>query len=93
MKSIETRYLQPTNTRGARIRVSDCGDHVLIVKVDPTLTDDRDAHDEAVRLLAFTLGWFGTMIRGATKGGFVYVFADDHAIDLEKMPVTDRKAR
>lgn len=82
MKTIETRYIGPTNTKGSRIVATDCGDHRVYTGVDNSLSVDR-AHDEAARKLCRKLGWKETVwIKGSTKAGHVYVMSVDERVTL-----------
>jgi hypothetical protein len=76
MKSIETRYHGPTNTRGARISATDCGDHVIYVSADMSEKSGEDLHREAAVELCIKLGWvdYDKLVGGATKAGYVFVF-------------------
>jgi hypothetical protein len=75
MKSIETRYIGPSNTRGSRIMATDCGDHRIYVSADSALSNEY-LHWDAAQTLARKLGWTGDMVAGGTKQGYVFVFAD-----------------
>lgn len=75
MKSIETRYHGPTDTRGARISATDCGDHTIYWNCDMSEKSGEDLHREAALALCEKLGWDGsTLIGGGTKAGYVFVF-------------------
>ena len=71
-QAIETRYVGPTNFRGARIvATSECGfrsvydwDHEL---------DQFANHREAARRFAAEHEWFGDWVGGATKRGYCFV--------------------
>lgn len=73
MQAIETKYLGPTNTKGARIKASAEAGHVTIPFEYGTGTDGR--HDLALIALATKLGWWGVWARGgkADCTGNVYV--------------------
>jgi hypothetical protein len=71
MKAISTKYHGPTNTRGSRISATD-GDTTIFVSYHD---DAREPHDVAALALCKKLGWSGTLIRGGTKTGNVYVWA------------------
>ncbi len=73
MQAIETKFLGPTNFRGARIKATaDAGsitipwDHAMNVE---------DNHRAAIRAFVERMGWHGTWVVGATRGGFVGVCA------------------
>lgn len=81
MQAIVTKYLGPTNTRGARIKATaDAGS--VTVGYDHSA---HNAHDVAVVALREKLGWageYGDMIRGSLpgNGGYVYVFASGERV-------------
>jgi hypothetical protein len=75
MQAIETKFLGPTNARGARVKASaEVGS--VTVPWDHWLSTERN-HDEAARALILKLGWYGTWVRGgrADSRGNVYVCA------------------
>lgn len=73
MQAIETKFLGPTNTKGARIKASAQSGSVTIPFEYGTSTDGR--HDLAVIALVNKLGWWGVWARGgkADGTGNVYV--------------------
>lgn len=79
MKTIETRYIGPSNTKGSRIVATDCGDHRIYVPFDHAA---RCAHDVAMKALCLKLGWHGEFVKGSTKTGFVYVWANDERVTI-----------
>jgi hypothetical protein len=81
MKTIETRYIPPSNTKGSRIMATDCGDHRIYVHTDHALQNDEN-HVAAARKLCEKLAWHGEFVRGATKTGYVFVFAHDDRFTL-----------
>jgi hypothetical protein len=72
MKSIETTYHGPTNTRGSRISATD-GDNRVSVSYDSALSSEEN-HQKAAMELRTKLEWTGRMIGGHTKAGMVWVF-------------------
>ena len=59
MQAIETKYLGPTNHRGARIKVSaQCGS--MTVPYD--YASNSGDHQYAVRAFALKMGWFGRWV-------------------------------
>tara|TARA_R100001443_G_scaffold92144_1_gene98856 strand:- start:378 stop:686 length:309 start_codon:yes stop_codon:yes gene_type:complete len=78
LQSISTKYLAPTNTKGARVKAVACGGE--------SFTDDWDYaddakinHDRAALNLVQELGWLdGSPLKlhgGSTPTGYVYVLA------------------
>jgi len=75
MQAIETKYLPPTNFRGARIKASAQAGSVTI-PWDHALNVEGN-HDAACEALVRKWGWFGSWVRGAlpSSRGNVYVCA------------------
>ncbi len=73
MQAIETKYLGPTNFRGARIKASAQAGSITI-PWDHALNVEGN-HDAACKALVRKWGWYGTWIRGARADsrGNVYV--------------------
>ena len=83
MQAITTRYLGPTNYRGARVKAS-AGTYRESVTIPYSYGDqrmDEDAHAAAALLLARKLGWPGRLVCGEVEAGhkvWVYVQPDKH---------------
>ena len=75
MKAIITKYLGPTNTKGARFKASD-GSTSITVGYDYALTSEGN-HSTAARALCEKLGWKGHLVGGHTTTGMVFVFDGD----------------
>jgi hypothetical protein len=73
MKAITTKYVGPTNTRGARIIASDGDGNRVTVAYDYNMHNDK-AHSAAARALCEKMGWHGVLIAGGTTTGYVYVW-------------------
>lgn len=58
MQAIETRYLGPTNTRGARIKATSASGISRTVPYDHA-ENSEGAHWQAAKALAESLGWSG----------------------------------
>ena len=86
MQAIETKYLGPTNHRGARIKAT-CQATKVTVSWDWSCSVDR-SHDEAAKDLIVKMGWFGAWVRGASADGKgnVYVNLNRESNRLIKMP-------
>jgi hypothetical protein len=76
MKAIETRYLGPTNYRGARIVASD-GDGNRTTISYPYELSGEDVHRKAAEALRDKMGWTGELVGGSTKRGYCFVFASN----------------
>lgn len=74
MQAITTKFLGPTNHRGARIKASAQAGSVT-VHYEYGADGVDGAHDIAAEALIRKLGWFGTWTRGGTPDwkGNVYV--------------------
>lgn len=81
-QAIVTKYLGPTNHRGARVKAS-CHSTSRVYPWEDAL-DANDNHTAAARALAQALGWLGqgwTLAGGAMPDGsgncYVFVQGDD----------------
>lgn len=95
MKAISTRYHGPTNTRGSRITADDGDGNRITVSYNDAL-NQQDAHASAACALCRKMGWetlsyspesrkegiTGELIAGATKDGYVFVFAESSRYDI-----------
>ena len=75
MKAITTKYLGPTDTKGARIRAHDGDGNAVTVPCRGASTSEQN-HAAAARALADKMGWDGWLLGGSTKNGMAWVFAD-----------------
>jgi len=87
MKAITTRYLPPTNYRGARIAATAEGgrNHPLrIVISDPDLDRPEDSHAEAALALCAKMNWSGRLIGGGLPDGrgFAFVFEPYRSVSV-----------
>ena len=74
--SIETKYISPSNIRGARIvAVVTCSKIKISIPYDHALNIDEN-HNEAAKALCRKMNWSGRLAKGATKTGYVFVFLD-----------------
>ncbi len=91
MIAIETKYLGPTNYRGARIVATTANGQRHTVSYSYELSGE-DVHRVAAEELARKMGWLDKyrLIGGGTKAGYVFVFVpeDDFATEYE----LDRRA-
>lgn len=72
-KAITTKYIGPTDRRGARIKASD-GDGNSLTQSYDYGASDGERHAQVAKALAEKMGWPGTLIGGSTKQGNVWVF-------------------
>jgi hypothetical protein len=75
MQVITTKYISPTNTKGSRIKATASIGSSVTVKYN-YYHDSNYNHELAVRALCKKLNWHGTLYRGETIQGSVWVFAD-----------------
>lgn len=76
MRAIETKYLGWTTHRPARI-VARSGDIRIITSAGMGGDEnDEQNHARAARRLCHLMGWKGALVAGATRTGFVFVFAE-----------------
>jgi hypothetical protein len=81
MKAIETKFVGPSNVRGARIIVTD-GDHRRVYSYDYGASDP---HATAARAFALEMGWSGRWHEGGTRAGHVFVLdCLDHAFTISE---------
>jgi hypothetical protein len=73
MQAIETKYLGPTNHKGARI-VAKCDAGRVVVSYDHALGIYGN-HEAAAKALLRKLEWTGRWVGGGVAGGFVFVCA------------------
>lgn len=75
MTTIETKYLSPTNFKGARYVASACTSLRIVLNADTSLTDEEN-HKRVAKALRDKLDWggCGAMVGGGTMHGMVWVF-------------------
>lgn len=76
MKAIETKYLGPTDFRGARIKADDGDGNTITIPYPYEGAYGDDKHRRAAVALCEKMQWTGadTLVGGATKRGYVFVF-------------------
>ena len=75
MKTITTKYLSATNTKGSRIKaISEVNS--ITIPYDYSLSNG-DVYWKAAEALCHKLGWTGSMVEGGLDNGYVYVFSND----------------
>lgn len=75
MKAIVTRYVGPTNHKGARIIAAD-GDGNKVIVSYPYHLSGEAVHRVAAEALCAKMGWTGNLIAGGTKAGYAFVFTE-----------------
>jgi hypothetical protein len=73
MRAIHTKYLPPTHTKPSRCKAYDSSGQSLTVSVDSYSNYEQASNGAAVKF-AQSRGWTGTLVKGGTKEGNVYVF-------------------
>jgi len=76
MKAITTKYYGPTNHRGARIVASDMDGNRATISYPHDLSGEA-VHRAAADQLCGKMGWTGSLVGGAIKQGYVFVFAPE----------------
>jgi len=71
-QAITTRYLGPTNNRGARVVARSASGHRFVMHWDDGLGQSEN-HAKAAMALAHRLQWHGRWSQGGTKDGYVFV--------------------
>ena len=77
MKAISTKYIGPTNTKGARIKAYAEGGNSVTISYPHELSTEK-AHLEAALCLRDKMNWndSGKLIGGGTADGYVFVFSN-----------------
>jgi hypothetical protein len=73
MKAIETKYLGPTDTKGARITASDSDGNRVTISYPHDLSGEA-VHRKAAEALRDKMQWTGDLAGGATRRGYAFVF-------------------
>ena len=73
MKAITTKYLAPTNFKGARIKAYDLDGNQVTIRYDYSLNNEL-AHRKAAFALCKKMNWETNLVDGTIKGGYVFVF-------------------
>jgi hypothetical protein len=80
MIAIETKYLGPTNYRGARYTAYTCNGQRVTHGADDSLNSDENQLRVATAL-AHSMGWLDRptlrLVGGSTKQGMCFVFVED----------------
>ena len=87
MIAIQTKYLGPTNTKGARIKAFTCNGHSATIDCDYALSDEK-LHFEAVKALVAknNLDWdLSEMTYGGLKEGYVFTFPHSKISDYRAL--------
>lgn len=80
MQAITTKYLGPTNNRGARVKAK-CQAGSVTIAWDHSKDSDEN-HDAAAKALAVKLGWLGVWHGGALPDatGYCYVLSNPSVV-------------
>ncbi len=96
MKAIKTTYRGPTDANGSRITASDGDGNSITVGYRHDLRDGAEVHSVAALALCRKLGWDGTLIAGALRDGYVFVFiegSDTYPVSLTDEELATRNKR
>ena len=80
MIAIETRYIGPSNTKGARIAAV-AEKHRVTISYPHEAGSSEKAHAVAAKALADKLGWHDEWIGGGVKRGYVFVATGNRGDD------------
>ena len=88
MNAIETKYLGPTNTLGARVKATvdlgnswDADKRSVTVSYDHALSAEQN-HEAAAAALLRRMKWVGQWVSGSTPTGYVFVrISYDYPVD------------
>lgn len=75
-QAILTKYLPPTNSRGARIKATSASGLSVTIPYEYELSG-VDLHAVAVKKLCEKLNWSGELVAGGTDVGYAFVFIVD----------------
>ena len=73
MIAILTKFIGPTNYRGARVKAFTTSGHRIIVPWDHSQNVEEN-HDAAALALCRKMEWCGKLVRGGTDVGYAYTF-------------------
>jgi hypothetical protein len=86
--AILTKYINPTNTRGARIKATSGSGHSITIPYPHHVSGTEACHAEAALALCKRMDWqFAPLIAGGLKDGFAFVF--DSKYGTERYAHTD----
>ena len=71
--AILTKYIGPTNVRGARVKAYTESGRSITLGWNHALNSEEN-HEGAAKALAKKMNWTGTLIGGGTKTGYAFVF-------------------
>ncbi len=75
-QSIITKFIPATNRRPSRVKAIASGGESHTSSYHNLDGNEEQRHFAVARSLAEKLDWSGRLVGGATKTGFVFVFAD-----------------
>ena len=85
MVAIMTKYLAPTNTKGARIKAYTDTGAKIIIDFPPCNSDE--AHRIAARALMARMNWNYEVVQGATAHGSAFVMLPKNQTIVTKAQV------
>ena len=92
MNAIITKYINPTNTRGGRIKAISGSGHSITIPYPHHVSGTEACHAEAALALCKRMDWqFAPLIAGGLKNGFAFVF--DSKYGTERYEHTDLNVR
>ncbi len=79
MKAIQTRFLPATNSLGSRIVADDGDGNRATIGYPHEAGMGEDAHRLAAIALCHKMNWDGSLVAGALKDSYVFVFVSDYS--------------
>lgn len=74
-QAIETKFLGPTNHRGARVKAASGSGKSFVMEWNYAVSAEKN-HEMAAKILCDQLRWSGDMIMGSLKNSYAHVFKE-----------------
>ena len=79
MVAILTKFIGPTNSRGALVKAFTTSGHRIFVPWDHSRNVEEN-HDAAAIALCRKMEWCGKLVRGGTYVGYAYTFLRESTV-------------
>jgi hypothetical protein len=73
MKAIKTIFVPATNTRGSRVKATDCDHNNIVLSWEHELASEEN-HIRAAYALRDKMRWTGKLVTGGLRDCYVHVF-------------------
>jgi hypothetical protein len=90
MQTITTKYINPTNHNGARIKATSSGGISMTRSYEYGMSTEEN-HEEVAMALAERLGWDYDFAVGGTATGYVFVPVDHSRLITVKHRIESKK--